>query len=84
MKKGYFRIKVKVTRSLTLVLFEREAVVDYASQIVSFYLLRFKSYSEVIVDNSKTDKQTHRQDKNNMTSIIRFEGIKSLQSFYSR
>ena len=40
------RSKFKVTRSLTLVSFERASLVEYACQIWSHYLLRFKSYSE--------------------------------------
>ena len=40
-----FKVKVKVTRSLTLVSFERASLVEYACQIWSQYLLRFKSYS---------------------------------------
>ena len=41
-----FKVKVKVTRSLTLVSIERASLVEYACQIWSLYLLRFKSYSE--------------------------------------
>ena len=41
-----YKIKVKVTRSLTLVSFERASLEEYACQIWSLYLLRFKSYSE--------------------------------------
>ena len=41
-----FKVKVKVTRSLTLVSFERAPLVEYACQISSLYLLRFKNYSE--------------------------------------
>ena len=41
-----FKVKVKVTRSLTLVSFERASLVEYACQIWSLYHLRFKSYSE--------------------------------------
>ena len=40
-----FKVKVKVTRWLTLVLFERALLVEYACQIWILYLLRFKSYS---------------------------------------
>ena len=40
-----FKVKVKVTRSLTLVSFERVSLVEYACQICP-YLLRFKSHSE--------------------------------------
>ena len=45
---GFFSIKVtvKVTRSLTLVSFERVSLVEYAYQIWSIYLLRFKSYGQ--------------------------------------
>ena len=41
-----FKVKVNVARSLTLVSFERASLVEYACQIWSLYLLRFKSYSE--------------------------------------
>ena len=41
-----FKVKVKVTRSLNLVSSERVSLVEYACQIWSLYLLRFKSYSE--------------------------------------
>ena len=41
-----FKVKEKVTRSLTLVWFERASLVEYACQIWSLYLVRFKSYSE--------------------------------------
>ena len=46
VQKAIFSLKVKVTRSLTLVSFERASLVDYACQIWRLYLLRFKSYSE--------------------------------------
>ena len=41
-----FKVKVKVTRSLTWVSFERVSLVEYACQIWSLYLLQFKSYSK--------------------------------------
>ena len=41
-----FKVKVKVTRSLILVSFERASLVEYTCQIWSLYLLRFKSYRE--------------------------------------
>ena len=41
-----FKVKVKGTRSLTLVSFERVLLVEHACQIWSLYLLLFKSYSE--------------------------------------
>ena len=41
-----FSIKVKVKRFLTLVLFERVLLFDYACQIWSLYLLGFKSYGQ--------------------------------------
>ena len=41
-----FKVKVMVTRSLTLVSFERASLVEYACHIWSLYLLRFKNYSE--------------------------------------
>ena len=41
-----FKVKIKVTRSLTLVSFERASLVEYACQIWSLHLLQFKSYSE--------------------------------------
>ena len=40
------KVKVKVTRSLTFVSFERVSLVEYACLIRSLYLLLFKSYSE--------------------------------------
>ena len=40
------KFKVKVTRSLTLVSFERVSLVEYACKIWSLYLLQFNSYSE--------------------------------------
>ena len=40
------KVKVKVTRSLTFVSFERALLVEYACQITSLYLLQFKSYSQ--------------------------------------
>ena len=61
----------KVTRSLTLVSFERASLVEYACQIWSLYLLRFKSYSE-----GYSWQQTNRQEENNMPPIIRSGGIK--------
>ena len=47
-KLAIFRIKitVKVTRSLAMVSFERVSLVEYACQIWSLYLLRFKSYGQ--------------------------------------
>ena len=41
-----FKLKVKVTTSLTLVSFERASLAGYRFQIWSIYLLRFKSYSK--------------------------------------
>ena len=41
-----FKVEFKVTRYLTLVSFERASLVEYAYQIWSLYLLRFKSYRE--------------------------------------
>ena len=41
-----FKVKVKVTRLLTLMPFERASLVEYACQIWSLYLLWFKIYSE--------------------------------------
>ena len=41
-----FKVKVKVTRSLTLVSFERAPLMEYACKIWSHYILQFKSYSE--------------------------------------
>ena len=49
VQKAIFSIKVKggkVTRSLTLVSCERASLVENVCQILSLYLLRFKSYSE--------------------------------------
>ena len=59
------KVKVKITRSLSVVSFERASLVEYACQIWSLYLLRFKSYSEDgITDkrmDGRTDRQTNRQ-----------------------
>ena len=44
VEKAIFSFKVK--RSLTLVLFERASLVEYACLIWSLNVLRFKSYSE--------------------------------------
>ena len=41
-----FKVKVKVTRSLTSMSIERASLVEYACQIWSLYLSRFKSYRE--------------------------------------
>ena len=48
VNKGIFSVKVtvKVTRSSNLLSFERALLVEYACQIWSLYLLRFKSYRE--------------------------------------
>ena len=45
----FFSIKVtvKMTRSLTLLKFERVSLVEYACQIQSLYLLWFKSYGQI-------------------------------------
>ena len=70
-------IIVKLTRSLTLVSLERVLLIEYAFQIFSVYLVRFKSYSKGCnrqYTNRQTDKQT---GQNNMTRIIRSGGIKN-------
>ena len=54
-----FKVKVKVTRLLTLMSFERASSVEYVYQIWSLYLLRFKIYSEGYIWQ-QTDKQTNR------------------------
>ena len=41
-----FKVKVKVTKSVTLLSFERASLVEYACQIWSLYPLHFKSYSQ--------------------------------------
>ena len=72
-----FKVKVKATRSLTLLSFERAALVEYACHIWSLYLSRFKSYSEGFWQQTDiyTNKQTDRQDSNNMPPIYRSGGI---------
>ena len=40
------KVTVKVTRSFTLVSFERVSFVEYAYQIWSLYVLGFKSYGQ--------------------------------------
>ena len=74
-KKAIFstKVKVKVTRSLTLVSFERASLVEYACQIWSLYT---SNGSKVIAKVKVDNKQTDRQDKNNMPPIIRSGGIK--------
>ena len=52
-----FKVKFKVTGSLTLVSFKRVSLVEYACQIWSLYLLRFESYSEGLSWQQR-DKQT--------------------------
>ena len=61
VQKAIFNFDVKVTRSLTLVSFERVSVVEYACQIWSLYFLGSKVIAKVKVDNRQTDKQTDRQ-----------------------
>ena len=50
------KVKVKVTRSLTLMSFGRASLVEYACQTWSIYLLRFKSIANVKVVNRQTDR----------------------------
>ena len=65
--KGYFslKVKVKVTRSLTLVSFERsmrakyEVSISYCSKVIG----------KIKIDNRQTDRQTNRQNTNNMPLI---------------
>ena len=45
-----------------------EASISYGSKVIA----------NVKVDNRQTNKQTNRQDKNNMPPIIRYRGIKKL------
>ena len=65
-----FKVKVKVTRSLTLVWFERASLVEYECQICSFYLLRLTTDRQI-------NRRTDRQEKKNMPPIIRFGGKKN-------
>ena len=76
-----FKVKVKVTRSMTMVSIESASLVKYACQIWSLYLLRFKSYIEVKVDNRQTYRQTNRQDKNNMPRSFDPGAQKHIMSF---
>ena len=69
-----FKVKVKVTRSLTLVSFERASLVEYDAKYEVSISYVLKVASNVKVDN----RQTNRQDKNNMPPIIRSGGIKSV------
>ena len=77
-----FKVKVKVTRSLTLVSFERASLVEYACQYEVSISYGLKVIANVKVDNRQTNKQTNkqtdtdRQDKNNMPPIVRSGGIK--------
>ena len=80
-----FKVKVKVTRSLTLVSFGRASLVEYACQIWSLYLLHThakyevsisnssKVIAKVKVDNRQTNKQTGQKQ---YAPIIRSGGIK--------
>ena len=63
-----FKVKVKVTRSLTLVSFERASLMHAKYEVSISY--SSKVIAKVKVDNRQTDKQTDRQDKNNIPSII--------------
>ena len=58
-KSSYFKHEghVKVTRSLTLVSFERTSLVEHASKLSSLHLLRFKTYSKSYMTlTTDTDK----------------------------
>ena len=44
-----FKVKVKITRSLTLVSFERASLVEYVCPIWSLYLLQFKNNMPPII-----------------------------------
>ena len=53
-----FKVKVKVTRSFTLISFERVSLVEYACQIWSLLSLTVqKLIAKVKVDNRQTDRQ---------------------------
>ena len=56
-----FKVKVNVTRSLTLVSFERVSLVEYACQYEVAISYGSKVIAKVKVDNRQTDKQTDRQ-----------------------
>ena len=58
-----FNVKFKITKSLTLVSFERASLVEYTCQIWSLYLLRFKSYRRrlKLTTDRQTDRQTNKQ-----------------------
>ena len=64
---SYFliKVKVKVTRSLTLMSFERASLVEYACRIWNLYY-GSKVTAKIKVDN----RQTNRQDESNMPPII--------------
>ena len=40
------KVTIKVTRSLTLVSFDKVSLVEYGYQIINLYLLRFKGYGQ--------------------------------------
>ena len=67
-----FKVKVKVTRSLILMSFERASLVEYAAKYEVSICYGSRVIAKVKVDN----RQTNRQDKNNMPLIIRSGGIK--------
>ena len=78
LKKAIFsiKVKVKVTRSLTWVLFERASLVENAFQIFNFYLLLCKGLTigKVNVDKRQTDKHA-RQKQYAPLIIIQSGGI---------
>ena len=58
-----FKVKVKVTRSLTLESLERASLVDAKYEVSISY--GSNVIAKVKVDNRQTDKKTDRQDKKN-------------------
>ena len=57
-----FKVEVKVTRSLTLVSFERASLVEYACQISEVSISYCsKVIAKVEVDNRQTNRQTNKQ-----------------------
>ena len=74
IQKSYFstKAKIKITRSMTFVSFERASLVELSMH--AKYEVSISYGSNVIVnvkvDNRQTDRQTERQDKNNMPRII--------------
>ena len=70
----------KVTRSLTLVSFERASIVEHACQIWSLCLFTYgsKAIANVKVDNRQKDRQTNKQTGQQYAPDHSIWGIKKI------